>query len=221
MKKRMVVLCGCIAAMMSVQVTAAPSVTGSVDNNQVYVEEQTTEEGAEEEKQNIEWVPEITVENYTEEVLDLIEKVKSATAEDTVLSTIGETFDLTGMLVFDEEGKLMDEEEMEAIRELLDDTRFLSELMELRLDKFNPTEENPVKVTFTLNNMTEDMEVYSLYLCKEHEWEMIRSKKTDENQVVIPFHSGTSLCALVYNGDVVEMDEFEVIIPGLAEETEA
>ncbi len=62
-------------------------------------------------------------------------------------------------------------------------------------------------------NMTPTMEVYVLYYCAEHGWELLKTERTSDNQVKASFHSGTSLAALVYIDKGAAADNAEGTAP--------
>ena len=68
--------------------------------------------------------------------------------------------------------------------------------MDLKLEK-EPTEENPIEVTFTVNNMTDNIQVDVLHFCEEHNWELLEGEKVGDNQVKASFHSASPI-ALIY-----------------------
>ena len=78
----------------------------------------------------------------------------------------------------------------------LSEFKFLSPVMELSLET-EPTAEEPVEVTFTANNMTDQIEVFILHYCEEHKWEMLETEKISDNQVTAAFHSASPV-ALIY-----------------------
>ena len=70
----------------------------------------------------------------------------------------------------------------------LDDYKFLSPVLDIKID-YTATEDNPVKITFVANNMTDNMTVDILYYCNEHGWEVIEGEKISGNQVEGYLHS--------------------------------
>ena len=78
--------------------------------------------------------------------------------------------------------------------------KFISPVMELKLELEEGqeiSEENPVEVTFTANNMTDNIQVDVLHYCEEHEWEVLEGEKVSENQIKASFHSASPI-ALIY-----------------------
>ena len=174
------IISGTTAAM------AAPSMMNALDTNQVSASEGTVT------------VEEKSVEDITAEYGEDAGKVAEAIQSATVDSTLQEVFEnaLGAENIADLEIKLFqDGVEGEAVD--LSSMKVLSPLVDLKLDGAEPTEENPVDVTFTANNMTDDIDVYVLHLCDAHDWEILSTDKTADNQVVATFHSFSPV-ALVY-----------------------
>ena len=76
--------------------------------------------------------------------------------------------------------------------------KFLSPVMDLQFDGVTPTEDNPVKVTFVANNMTDNIQVDVLYYCPIHGWEVLQGERVSDNEVAAYFHAGSSVVALIY-----------------------
>ena len=70
--------------------------------------------------------------------------------------------------------------------------------MDLTFDGVTPSADNPVRVTFVANNMTDNIQVDILYYCPEHGWEVLQGEKVSDNQVAAYFHAGSSVVALIY-----------------------
>lgn len=210
------VLAGVLAAVsvvsMSVGVMASGSVTDAVDTNKVTAETttQTEEEkivgglNADIKVENVENVA-VTltkdVENLYEEVIQNAVKILNEAKADT---TVADAF----KEIFADKA----EEEMPKIQlHKLDGTveeeavdlsvyKFISPVMELKLELEEGqeiSEENPVEVTFTANNMTDNIQVDVLHYCEEHEWEVLEGEKVSENQIKASFHSASPI-ALIY-----------------------
>ena len=166
---------------------AAPSMVNALDTNLVSASAGTVSV--------VEKTKEELTAEYGEEVGKLAETIESATVDSTLTQLFEqamapEDFENLEIKLF--EGG----EEQEAVD--LDTFKILSRLVEIQIDGAEPTKENPVDVTFTVNNATDDIEVYVLHLCEEHGWELLATEKTADNQIVSPFHSSASLVALVY-----------------------
>lgn len=165
----------------------------STDNLLVHELENATVEPLEE--GTVVW-KELDREKYTEEELEVIDSLNEADAEASVKEAFGELIDLTQMKLFDKNVEVTDEDF--DVVEFLDELNFLSPVWELVFDGVEPTLENPVLCTFTVNNLTEDMEVYMLYNCEEHGWELLSAEIVADNQVEVAVHSTSAPAALVY-----------------------
>ena len=58
----------------------------------------------------------------------------------------------------------------------LSEFKFLSPVMNLIIEG-EPSEENIVEVTFTVNNLTDKIEPFMLHRCEEHGWEILKAEK--------------------------------------------
>ena len=76
--------------------------------------------------------------------------------------------------------------------------KFLSPVMDVTFDSVRPTADDPVRVTFVANNMTDNIQVDILYYCPEHGWEVLQGERISDNQVAAYFHAGSSVMALIY-----------------------
>lgn len=76
--------------------------------------------------------------------------------------------------------------------------KFLSPVMDVTFDSVTPTADDPVRVTFVANNMTDNIQVDILYYCPEHGWEVLHGERISDNQVAAYFHAGSSVMALIY-----------------------
>lgn len=198
------VITGTMILAAGMQAGAAPSVTGggaqqgNIPAGQVVEQAENLNEFTVEplEEGTVIW-EELDPENYTEEELEVINQLNEAEEDMSLKEAFGDLVDLTEMKLFLVNG---DESEAEAaeIEQLLSELRFLSPVWELKFYGIEPTKEKPVLCTFTANNLTEDMEVYVLYGCKEDGWELLETKKTEDNQVEVLIHSVSGPAALVY-----------------------
>lgn len=210
------VLAGVLAAVsvvsMSVGVMASGSVTDAVDTNKVTAEKTTqTEENnmvgglnADIKVENVENVA-VTltkdVENLYEEVIQKAVKIlNEAKADTTVADAFKEIFvdkteeEMPKIQLHKLDGTV-EEEEVD-----LSEYKFISPVMELKVELEEGqeiSEENPVEVTFTANNMTDEIQVDVLHYCEEHEWEVLEGEKVSENQIKASFHSASPI-ALIY-----------------------
>ena len=82
---------------------------------------------------------------------------------------------------------------------ILKDYKFLSRVMNLTIDA-EPTEEEPVEVTFTVNNLTDKIEPFILHHCEEHGWESLKTAAVEgaDNQITASCHSAGGPVAVVY-----------------------
>ncbi len=197
------VLAAVSAAAMSVSVMAAGSITGSVDTNNVTA--QTAPQNTETTEKN-ELVGDIEVELetvgasltkdvknlYEEAVQKIVDALNSADADTTVKDAFTQIFgeeNLPKFTLYKLDGS--QEEDID-----LGEYKFISPVMDLKLEK-EPTEENPIEVTFTVNNMTDNIQVDVLHFCEEHNWELLEGEKVGDNQVKASFHSASPI-ALIY-----------------------
>ena len=192
---------------MPVNAMASGSISGAVDYNNVTA---TTESGEETETDGAaqdalvggnEEVSTETVgvtlsavkeDTYEEELQTQVDALNNAPAESTVKDAFLTVFEETELPQVDlyNAGELS-QEDMD-----LSEFKFLSPVMELSLET-EPTAEEPVDVTFTANNMTDQIEVFILHYCEEHNWEMLETEKISDNQVTATFHSASPV-ALIY-----------------------
>lgn len=187
------------AAVMSVSVMAAGSITDAVDTNNVTAEtptqntESETVGGLEAEVEAVGATLSKDVANlYEEEIQKVVDALQAADADTTVKDaflTIFSEEEMPEIHFIKVDGTV--DEEID-----LSEYKFISPVMDLKLEK-EPTEENPVDVTFTANNMTDNIQVDVLHYCEEHNWEVLEGEKVSENQVKASFHSASPI-ALIY-----------------------
>ena len=76
--------------------------------------------------------------------------------------------------------------------------------MDIYFDSVTPTADDPVRVTFVANNMTDNIQVDILYYCPEHGWEVLQGEKISDNQVAglfpLPVHSVLASVRLLVKG---------------------
>lgn len=196
---------------VSVNTMASGSITDSVDTNNVTASTDTPQETVTEEvvgdKDTVEpqtvgvTVSRVTENMYEEKIQEQVEALNNAPAESSVKDAFLTVFteeELPVIDLYNKDGIL--QEEMD-----LSEFKFLSSVMDLSLET-EPTEENPVEVTFTANNLTDNIEVFILHLCEEHNWEMLETEITDGNQVTASFHSASPI-ALIYREKPAEEAE--------------
>lgn len=164
---------------MAVQTMAAPSIVGAIDTPHVSADQGTVT------------LKEVAADTYPAEVQKVVDQLNAAKAGMTVKDAFGSLLAAdTKVALFD--GATVTNESMD-----LSTMKFLSPVMDLTIDGVTPTEENPVTVTFTANNMTANTEVYVLHLCDSHSWELLQTSKVSDNQISAKFHSASPV-ALVY-----------------------
>ncbi len=175
-----------IACMMllafRVSVYADPSIVGSIDMPRV-----DSSEG------------EVTLNpvgpnSFSEEMQQVIDIFNNANPN----LTLKELYDLAGI-----SGEGIPTVNDESSKVILDETdlskfKMLSPFMDLNFNGTVPTKDHPVTVTFTVNNLTDNIDVYVLSYCPEHGWELLTTKVVNGNQVICNFHSGATPMALVY-----------------------
>ena len=210
MKAKKIIAAAMAAGMIlsvSVNTMASGSITDSVDTNNVTATTPTTQEEVVGNMDTVETqtvgvtVSRITEDMYEEEVQEQVNALNDATAESTVRDAFLTVFtedELPVIDLYNKDGIL--QEKMD-----LSEFKFLSSVMDLSLET-EPTEENPVEVTFTANNLTDNTEVFILHLCEEHNWEMLETEITDGNQVTASFHSASPI-ALIYREKPAEESE--------------
>lgn len=210
MKAKKIIAAAMAAGMIlsvSVNTMASGSITDSVDTNNVTATAPTTQEEVVGNMDTVETqtvgvtVSRVTEDMYEEEVQEQVNALNDATAESTVRDAFLTVFteeELPVIDLYNKDGIL--QEKMD-----LSEFKFLSSVMDLSLET-EPTEENPVEVTFTANNLTDNTEVFVLHLCEEHNWEMLETEITDGNQVTASFHSASPI-ALIYREKPAEESE--------------
>ena len=210
MKAKKIIAAAMAAGMIlsvSVNTMASGSITDSVDTNNVTATAPTTQEEVVGNMDTVETqtvgvtVSRVTEDMYEEEVQEQVNALNDAPAESTVRDAFLAVFtedELPVIDLYNKDGIL--QEKMD-----LSEFKFLSSVMDLSLET-EPTEENPVEVTFTANNLTDNTEVFILHLCEEHNWEMLETEITDGNQVTASFHSASPI-ALIYREKPAEESE--------------
>lgn len=232
-----IILTAAMTVGMSATAWAAPSINGVFDMPQVQIDNGTIEvldKTGEEMEEVYKDQPEIlnVIQKINELIQESVENAIDNMSEDITLDKI---FRLPGMEASDDslpevDLKLfLDNEEItdethkgEVLK--LEDLKVMTPVKEMVIEGVQPTRENPVNVTFTANNITEDIDVYVLHYCSECGWELLNTKnpseleddeKTEENvdinidetedseevsqenQTVATFHSLSPIC-LVY-----------------------
>lgn len=176
--------------MMGLQVFAAPSIIGSLDVPHV-----TSSAGRAR-------LSHVTDGMYDDKLQEQVDALNSASPEMSLKEAFGKFLkDVTPISLFDRSSKNVEEED-----EDLSQYKFLTPVMDIEIEDADPSSENPVEVTFTVNNLTDDVDVYALYYCEEHQkWELIPVNRIEGNQVSVMLHA-TSPIALVYKDKSLSMD---------------
>lgn len=199
-KKQIVMMMAAAAAALAIpmNVMASGSISGALDTNNVTA---ATETGA----ANVGGMDQMTTEDvgvtlspveadtYPEELQNQVDMLNNANGDLTLLDAFLMIYDedeLPQVDVYNGDGEVT----LEDVD--MSEFKFLSPVMELLLET-EPTEENPVDVTFTANNMTDQIEVFVLHYCDGHEWEILEAEKISDNQLTAGFHSASPV-ALIY-----------------------
>lgn len=174
---------------------AAPSIVGSIDMPQVSASQGSVT------------LEDVVPEKYEGEVRNIIVSIDAANVD----STLNDVFaglslaDLNIPII-----KMDSQVEVEAAD--LKEFKFLSPVMELSITDAVPTEENPVEVTFTVNSLTDNIEVFVLHLCEKHSWELLKTEKLSDNQIKSAFHSASPV-VMVYKEKEAEIGVTDVKSP--------
>lgn len=161
-----------MALSFSVTAMAAPSIIGSLD-----VSKATASNGA-----TVTSNSDFT--SAPQDVQDVIKAVNAATTDKTVGQLVPGA---AGMKVVAADGS---ESSLDVSA-----AKFLSAFVNMTVDPA-PTAENPVDVTFPVNNLTANITVYALHYCAEHGWELLPGT-VNGSQVTFTFHSASPV-ALIY-----------------------
>lgn len=199
-KKQIAMMMAAAAAALAIpmNVMASGSISGALDTNNVTA---ATETGA----ANVGGMDQMTTEDvgvtlspveadtYPEELQNQVDILNNVNEDLTLLDAFLMIYDedeLPQVDMYNGDGEVT----LEDVD--LSECKFLSPVMELLLET-EPTEENPVDVTFTANNMTDQIEVFVLHYCDGHEWEILEGEKISDNQLTAGFHSASPV-ALIY-----------------------
>lgn len=182
---------------LSVNVLAAGSITNAVDNNNVSAETTTKEVVGGKTEITVQEVgvtlEAVTSDTFPADIQKEVDALNQADADTTLLAAFESIFSKDEMPQVD----LYDVDGLAQENMNLEDFKFLSPVMNLILDE-EPTEENPVDVTFTVNNLTDKVEPFILHRCDKHGWELLKTEKVSENQIKAAFHSAGGPVAVVY-----------------------
>ena len=196
---------------MGTAALAAPSVQGGNDGFEASLSADNTDIP---DDAWVEWdkFDEENLAKYSEETQRLIKYVEDLDEGVTVAQAFTDfngDEEIVENLIDGETIKLFDTES-EFVQdgfEEFDQLLFLSPIRDLVFHNVEPTEEKPIKVDFRALDMTEDMDVYVLYRCEDHGWELLETERTGEEQdkqVTAAFHNGDAPAALVYLDKSVE-----------------
>lgn len=205
MKKIMAILLTAVMlCAFGVQAFAADSISGVVDEGQVQ-----SDQGA------VSW-DEIQAGEYPTELMSVLDAINTAGRGASARAILGRMIDLSAVRVYDTSSVYLEDGES-----YFENMYFLSAARTLNFYDVQPSEDNPVKVTFTANNMTDTMKVYVLYYCPEHGWELLETTRAADNQVTAAFHSGPGIAVLVYIDDAAQADNAEGVAPKMGDTTAA
>ena len=180
---------------LSVNVLAAGSITNAVDKNVVTA---TTASG---ETVNVK-IEDVTANTFPEEIQKEVDALNEAKADTTLQAAFETIFSKDEMPQID----LYNADGLKQENMNLKEFKFLSPVMNVTLDK-EPTEEDPVDVTFTVNNLTDKIEAFILHRCDKHGWELLETEKISDNQIKVSFHSAAGPVAVVYRELPEEQNE--------------
>lgn len=200
MKKRL--FAGIVAAVLSLSMTvnvmAARSIVGAIDMPKVSSSRGTAT------------LSSVTEGMYDSELQRIVDQLNSAKRNATVADAFG--IDLKDIDLYNGDGLKNERIDMTQYK-------FLSAVMDIQITDAEPSEENPVKVTFVANNMTENIEVDVLHYCEIHGWEVLEGEKLSANEVAAEFHSASPV-ALIYKEKDLGTVATDVKSPQTGEHTE-
>lgn len=166
-----------LSLSMTLNVMAAGSIVGAIDMPKVSSSSGTVTLSA------------VTANLYNSWLQGVVDRLNDAPRNETVAEAFGG--DLSDINLYDAEGLEIEHVDMNQYK-------FLSPIMNLQISGVEPTQENPVKVTFVANNMTDSIEVDVLHYCPEHGWEVLKGEEISANEIAVDFHSYASAVALIY-----------------------
>ena len=213
-KVMMTVLAAVSVLSMSVNVMAAGSITNAVDTNKVTASTVTkkivgdkTEIATEDVNVKLEEVEADTFETDIQKEVDILNQSDADTTVESAFETVFGVENIPQVDLY--EAAELTQENMD-----LSEFKFLSPVMNLIIEG-EPSEENIVEVTFTVNNLTDKIEPFMLHRCEEHGWEILKAEKVGDNQIKVGFHSAGGPVAVIYRElpeDVGET-ETDVVAP--------
>ena len=180
MKKKFFSVIVAIIAMLalSLNVFAANSIVGSIDMPQASSDKGSVTLGK------------VPSGKYSRDLQNVIDRLNNAARNSSVKNAFGDKLP-SSVNLYDKNGVLKKNIDLGVYK-------FLSPVMDLTFDGVTPSADNPVRVTFVANNMTDNIQVDILYYCPEHGWEVLQGEKVSDNQVAAYFHAGSSVVALIY-----------------------
>ena len=180
MKKKFFSVIVAIIAMLalSLNVFAANSIVGSIDMPQASSDKGSVTLGK------------VHSGKYSRDLQNVIDRLNNAARNSSVKNAFGDKLP-SSVNLYDKNGVLKKNIDLGVYK-------FLSPVMDLTFDGVTPSADNPVRVTFVANNMTDNIQVDILYYCPEHGWEVLQGEKVSDNQVAAYFHAGSSVVALIY-----------------------
>ena len=184
-----------VAMSMTVNVMAAGSIVGAIDMPKVSASAGNVT------------LNKVEAATYPAELQAVVDKLNAAPANSTVADAFGT--DLSQIDLYNADGLKTEKVDMSQYK-------FLSPIMDLQLTDVEPSQENPVTVTFVANNMTENIEVDVLHYCEEHQWEVLEGEKISSNQVAADFHSASPV-ALIYKEKAAATVDTDVKAPQTGE----
>lgn len=184
---------------VSVNAMAAGSITNAVDTNNVSATQTSRKIVGEKEVLSTETVgvklENVEADTFEKDLQREVDILNDCDAETTLQAAFEGVYgaDKVPVInVYDKDVNIVEEA-------ILKDYKFLSRVMNLTIDG-EPTEEEPVEVTFTVNNLTDKIEPFILHHCEEHGWEILATEAVEgsDNQITASFHSAGGSVAVVY-----------------------
>ena len=149
MKKKFFSVIVAIIAMLalSLNVFAANSIVGSIDMPQASSDKGSVTLGK------------VPSGKYSRDLQNVIDRLNNAARNSSVKNAFGDKLP-SSVNLYDKNGVLKKNIDLGVYK-------FLSPVMDLTFDGVTPSADNPVRVTFVANNMTDNIQVDILYYCPE------------------------------------------------------
>ena len=130
----------------------------------------------------------ITAEMYPSELQSTVEKLNETSRTNTVKDALKVVYgdELPDEIYLFGQGKMKDNNVD------VNQYKFLSPVVGIVLDETLATDEDQRKITFVIDNMTDNMTVDILYYCSAHGWEVIEGEKTSDNTIEVYLHDSDS-----------------------------